>query len=444
MKLHPPLIAHCTSPRCRATLSSPLPAAAAGATVIVVGAGPAGLLAAAFLAARHGAAVHVYDMRSHPGPIPMPPGAEDSNDRAFALAMNSRGTAAVQAAGLDVAALLATPGADLAVVRDQLIGQGDALPRADGSAARSLLTIPADRSRVVGSRQAFVRGLLHLIEQQQQRRRAAGEPGSVRFTFGAAFEGADLAARSATFLMDSGVRSSVRWAVLPPPERRPHMRLPGVACCLPEESPTWGLFHLADEGRPACVLMVLPARHDRQAVPIRLPALVPWVHASRHSRCIRQFPARGPLGLFICLYSPQTQMMHSHGPPPLACPSQQLRPAGGGRRLLEQGAPSSCRAGARAVGDHHPRQPAVQSHTLPAPGAAHVAAAGPRGAAWQLPGLWPAADGEGGACGAGGGGRRRPGHHLLLAAHPGGRHRCGDLAAQALGRSRRHCRACWG
>lgn len=141
----------------------------------------------------------------------MPPGAEDDNDRAFALAMNSRGMAAVEAAGLDVPALLATPGADLAVVRDQLLGRGDALPQADGSAARSVMTVPAQRCRVVGSRQAFVRGLLHLIEQQQRQRQKADQRGSVRFTFGAAFEGADLAAKSATFLMGSGVRSSIRW-----------------------------------------------------------------------------------------------------------------------------------------------------------------------------------------------------------------------------------------
>ncbi len=197
---------------CRSLSASRVPVAAAGATVVVVGAGPAGLLAAAFLAARHGAAVHVFDMRPHPGPIPMPPGAEDDNDRAFALAMNSRGTAAVEAAGLDVPALLATPGAGLAVVRDQLLGRGDALPRADGGNARSLLTVHAERVRVVGSRQAFVRGLLHLIEQQQRQGRAAGRRGSVRFTFGAAFESAYLAAKSATFIMGSGVRSTIGWA----------------------------------------------------------------------------------------------------------------------------------------------------------------------------------------------------------------------------------------
>ncbi|KAL4430832.1 hypothetical protein ABPG75_006088 [Micractinium tetrahymenae] len=190
------------------------PAAAAGATVVVAGAGPAGLLAAAFLAGRHGATVHVLDMRPHPGPIPMPPGAEDDNDRAFALAMNSRGTAAVEAAGLDVPALLATPGADLAVVRDQLLGRGDVLPQADGKNARALLTVPAERSRVVGSRQAFIRGLLHLIEQQQRQRQQAGQPGSVRFTFGAAFEGADLAAHTATFRSENGVCSTVSYDLL--------------------------------------------------------------------------------------------------------------------------------------------------------------------------------------------------------------------------------------
>ena len=54
-----------------------------GGHVVVVGAGPAGLLAAAFLA-RAGAHVRVYERRSHPGPLPLPAGWQDDDDRAFA------------------------------------------------------------------------------------------------------------------------------------------------------------------------------------------------------------------------------------------------------------------------------------------------------------------------------------------------------------------------
>lgn len=66
--------------------------------MVVVGAGPAGLLAAHFLARHHGCKVSVFDRRAHPGPIPIPPGDNDDDDRAFALAMNKRGGAAITAA----------------------------------------------------------------------------------------------------------------------------------------------------------------------------------------------------------------------------------------------------------------------------------------------------------------------------------------------------------
>ena len=137
--------------------------------------------------------------------------------------MNERGRAAIAAAGLDVDALLSTPGAQLAAVRDQLLGTGDALPSSDhsGRSSGGLMTVRAERSRVIGSRQAFVRVLLSMVEQAAAGAAAAaakdaasdaagravaaggggssGGYGSIEFVWDASLESLDLAARSATF-----------------------------------------------------------------------------------------------------------------------------------------------------------------------------------------------------------------------------------------------------
>lgn len=115
--------------------------------------------------------------------------------------MNQRGMAAIAAAGLDVHALLSTPGAQLAAVRDQALGKGDSLPGGDQGGGR-LLTVRAERARVIGSRQAFVRVLLALVE----RAAAAAGPGygSIEFVWGASLEGLDLTARTATFSLGAG------------------------------------------------------------------------------------------------------------------------------------------------------------------------------------------------------------------------------------------------
>lgn len=125
--------------------------------------------------------------------------------------MNDRGKGAIAAAGLDIDALLSTPGAQLAAVRDQVLGRGDALPAGDHSAHSGprLLTVHAERPRVIGSRQAFVRALLALVERAAAgaaatgaARKAAGagsSAGSLEFVWGASLESLDLAARTATF-----------------------------------------------------------------------------------------------------------------------------------------------------------------------------------------------------------------------------------------------------
>ena len=143
--------------------------------------------------------------------------------------MNERGMAAIAAAGLDVGALLSTPGAQLAAVRDQLLGQGDSLPQGaapstggDHSAARRagrLLTVRAERARVIGGRQAFVRVLLALVERAAAAEGAApaaadgaagasgGSPASyglIEFAWGASLESLDLAGRTATFAQQQG------------------------------------------------------------------------------------------------------------------------------------------------------------------------------------------------------------------------------------------------
>lgn len=138
--------------------------------------------------------------------------------------MNERGRAAIAAADLDVDALLSTPGAQLAAVRDQLLGTGDALPSSDhsGRSSGGLMTVRAERSRVIGSRQAFVRVLLSMVEQaaagttaaaaKDAASDAAGEAvaaggggggpggyGSIEFVWDASLESLDLTARTATF-----------------------------------------------------------------------------------------------------------------------------------------------------------------------------------------------------------------------------------------------------
>lgn len=239
---------------------------AAGGAVIVVGAGPAGLLAAHLLARRHGCRVDLFDRRPHPGPIHS---SADDDDRAFAVSMNSRGMEAVSAAGLDVGAFTSTPGTHMAEVRvfvsfcvacctiaalesmgplaqggtgltfhlisrraipqvkDTLLAKGDGLPQ-EGGARGATVVVPFGRSRVVGSRQAFVRALLHQIEQQETAAAAKatkaggskgssdGQPGggSITFHWGDGFVSADLAARSATFQLADGSTTSLKYDLL--------------------------------------------------------------------------------------------------------------------------------------------------------------------------------------------------------------------------------------
>ncbi|PSC70364.1 kynurenine 3-monooxygenase isoform A [Micractinium conductrix] len=222
----------------------------AAAPVVVVGAGPAGLLAAAFLSLAHGCDVAVFDKRGHPGPLPMPDGFEDDND--------SRGVAAISAAGLDVEALVNAPGANLATIRDQVLARGDALPTADGRRG-SLLTVRAERPRVIGSRQAFVRALLHLVEEEAAR--VAGTPcGTITFHWGASFASADLAAQAATFKLDNGEEHTEKYSLLPnrqynvvrglPP--MPHLDLMPTPGALPGSSEAYGRLLMVAEA-PAAV-----------------------------------------------------------------------------------------------------------------------------------------------------------------------------------------------
>lgn len=89
-------------------------------------------------------------------------------------------------------------------VKDTLLCTGDGLPR-EGGGRGSALVLPFDRPRVVGSRQAFVRALLHLVESAlKQGKNAGGAAGSIAFHWGASFESADLAARQATFQLAGG------------------------------------------------------------------------------------------------------------------------------------------------------------------------------------------------------------------------------------------------
>lgn len=122
-----------------------------------------------------------------------------------------------------MAAFTSIPGTHMSVVKDQVMAKGDGLPQAAGSGG-SLVHVAFDQPRVMGSRQSFVRALLHQIEQQQASISSSplngGEiassgsgsgsanalpgGGSIAFHWEAAFVSADLAGCTATFQLPDG------------------------------------------------------------------------------------------------------------------------------------------------------------------------------------------------------------------------------------------------
>jgi kynurenine 3-monooxygenase len=154
----------------------------------VVGAGPAGILTAVYLA-RRGHEVHLYDRR--PSPLLV-----DSSDqhRAFVVALHSRGMRALEGAGFDLAALTA-PGSCLQRVAAMGLGSGAA---PDGR------HITMGSPRIVGPRHAFCRAM---VAQAQAMQLPAGG-GRISFHWDTSFEGLDVAGRTATFNACAGADSS--------------------------------------------------------------------------------------------------------------------------------------------------------------------------------------------------------------------------------------------
>ncbi|KAL4420770.1 hypothetical protein ABPG75_010426 [Micractinium tetrahymenae] len=148
---------------------------------VVVGAGPAGILTAVFLA-RRGHEVHIYDRR----PSPLVCDASDDT-RAFVIALHARGQRALAAAGFDLPAL-AAPGSGLQTVAAMAVG------------ARQQRMVRFPVQRLVGPRHAFVAGM---VAQAQ-----ALHPEAIAWHWGSAFEAADLTAKTATFVVPAPGRGS--------------------------------------------------------------------------------------------------------------------------------------------------------------------------------------------------------------------------------------------
>lgn len=142
---------------------------------MVVGAGPAGILAAVHLA-RRGHQVHICDRR------PSPLAANGSDERAFFIVMHPRGNRALMEAGIDLHAAAARPGSGLQPVAALGVGSG-----------RQLLQrrLPYSEPKLLGHRHAFVAAMVRGAQ-------ALALPG-LHWHWGTAFEGLDLASRTATF-----------------------------------------------------------------------------------------------------------------------------------------------------------------------------------------------------------------------------------------------------
>ena len=138
---------------------------------LVVGAGPAGILSAVYLA-RRGHEVHLFDR--HPSPL-----VKDASDqhRAFFVVLQPRGAAALEGAGFAL-----QPGNSLQQVSGIARGRGRQ-PRQQ--------VMPFRTPRLMGPRHAFVRQMVEQAEAMQLP--------NLHFHFETAFEGVDLASRTATF-----------------------------------------------------------------------------------------------------------------------------------------------------------------------------------------------------------------------------------------------------
>lgn len=135
---------------------------------LVVGAGPAGVLAAVYLA-RRGHQVHVFDRR------PSPLVTDSSDHRAFFVMLQPRGVAALEGAGFAL-----RPGGGLQQVSGLSTCRG-----------RRHRRVPFQQPRLMGPRHAFVRQMVEQAEAMQLP--------NLHFYFETAFERVDLASKTATF-----------------------------------------------------------------------------------------------------------------------------------------------------------------------------------------------------------------------------------------------------
>jgi kynurenine 3-monooxygenase len=135
---------------------------------LVVGAGPAGILSAVYLA-RRGHEVHLFDRR------PSPLVCDASDHRAFFVMLQPRGAAALEGAGFAL-----RPDGGLQQVSAIAMTLGRRGPQA----------IPFKQPRLMGPRHAFVRQMVEQAEAMQLP--------NLHFHFETAFEAVDLAAQTAT------------------------------------------------------------------------------------------------------------------------------------------------------------------------------------------------------------------------------------------------------
>ncbi|KAL4423642.1 hypothetical protein ABPG77_009229 [Micractinium sp. CCAP 211/92] len=156
--------------------------------VVIIGAGPAGLCAAAALA-RQGCTVQVFERRDHPDLIP-----SDAEDRAFVVGLNPRGRLALSKAGFDLEAF-EKPNLGVVPVRDVKAHHSGKKQGGVRFTFRMLL----------GDRMSWVR----LMHEQVEGMRL-----DITCTFNAAFEGLDLQGRCASIRRGEGPAEPVPFDLL--------------------------------------------------------------------------------------------------------------------------------------------------------------------------------------------------------------------------------------